>query len=330
MKKKINTNRVPIGSIFEIKVGDAFAYGQCVNYSEEYDHFVVIFQGIHKTKITDIALIKALPIQFSSFYPLWHSLRLKHVTIIGHAEVPPQYKEFGLFKDYHLNLNTNEKTWLILYIDNRKFSDKKHFQILGHVLPEEYFELPYHDIANTAAIIESIKTGWTVTTDITESPSLEYNINKMENVTSPLKQPEKKKSKSLKNESQIEYKNPLSDILMELLKKLEKISKSHEEIFDTEVRESMFLSVWNRFIAQKKNYTPTNQFHMFSNKGNSLVKIAINEFIDKAVEVSKTEKTLKTKKQRLFAFQDDRIETKSQLAIDDFFGYMENCPKDLK
>lgn len=108
--------------------------------------------------------------------------------------------------------------------------------------------------------------------------------------------------------------------LKQLLTKLDRIFDQHEELGDTDVRERMFDAVFLGFIRPKPAYSLPARFGMFTEEGNKLVRAAIQEFLAHP-QVIAAGKKLKTVQERMYAFQDDAVETAGGTQFSEYFGW---------
>jgi hypothetical protein len=107
--------------------------------------------------------------------------------------------------------------------------------------------------------------------------------------------------------------------LAALLEDLEKISKEHEEVFDTDVREQMWTFLEGRFIQQNEETTLPTEFGMFSAEGNEKIREAFarnTKDLDTIIEIF----SLDTYEKRMTTFTNPKIATPDGSRLDDFFG----------
>ena len=106
--------------------------------------------------------------------------------------------------------------------------------------------------------------------------------------------------------------------LKALLNALDKVAAEFEEVTDTDVRERMREAIENAVIAPVPGYVLPDEFGMFEPEGNAKVKAALAAFIPAA----KAEAAgLKTRADRLRAFQNIDVESRSGNTYDEYFGY---------
>ena len=108
--------------------------------------------------------------------------------------------------------------------------------------------------------------------------------------------------------------------LKQLLDDLDKVFEEHQEVGDTDVKQRMYDAVHDGFIVPLPGYTLPEEFGMFSEEGEQLVRAALQSFLAHP-EVSEAATLLKTPKARLAAFQDNSIKSSGGMYYDEFFGY---------
>ncbi|MGL6073060.1 MAG: hypothetical protein ACRC8S_02740 [Fimbriiglobus sp.] len=114
--------------------------------------------------------------------------------------------------------------------------------------------------------------------------------------------------------------------LKALLNAMDKIAEEYEEVTDTAVREEMASAIESALLTGVAGYELPDDFGMFEPKGNAKVKVALAKFIAAAlieVEVA----GLKTREDRLRAFQDDEVESSEGNTYDEYFGYDDSLEK---
>lgn len=114
--------------------------------------------------------------------------------------------------------------------------------------------------------------------------------------------------------------------LKQLLTALDAIFDRHEEVGDTAVRERMTDAIYFGFIQLRRQYKLPGKFGMFSDRGNQLVRSAIEKFLAHP-EIVDAGKTLKTPGERIAAFRDNDVKSAEGNTFDEYFEYT-NMPKD--
>ncbi len=115
----------------------------------------------------------------------------------------------------------------------------------------------------------------------------------------------------------------LESALVALLEQLERISHEHEEVTDTDVRESMHLTLtWYFVWAQERTRFPRS-FGMFSPEGDQLVAEALLVFLE-AAEKSGELSTIPVGQARLEVLQADSAATADGMRYDEFIGHRDN------
>lgn len=106
--------------------------------------------------------------------------------------------------------------------------------------------------------------------------------------------------------------------LQALLNAMDKIEDEFEEVTDTDVRERMREAIEHALIEPVPGYVLPDEFGMFEPEGNAKVKAALAVLITAA----KAEAAgLKTRADRLRAFQNIDIESRNGKTYDEYFGY---------
>jgi hypothetical protein len=111
-----------------------------------------------------------------------------------------------------------------------------------------------------------------------------------------------------------------NDLLRRLLEELEAISKDHEEIFDTEVRERMGIAVVDGFVRGRGPQVVPIDLGMASDAANGLVHSAIVRFVNDANNL--VESVGKAAFfDRLAALQNRAVSTDNGNDYEEFFGH---------
>lgn len=112
----------------------------------------------------------------------------------------------------------------------------------------------------------------------------------------------------------------LESSVVSLLEQLEQISNEHEEVTDTDVRESMHLTLtWYFVWAQDRTRFPRS-FGMFTADGDRLVKNALLKFLEDA-ERSGELSNIPIGQARLNVLQADSAVTANGMLYDEFIGH---------
>ncbi|MBX3187352.1 MAG: hypothetical protein KF764_23605 [Labilithrix sp.] len=112
----------------------------------------------------------------------------------------------------------------------------------------------------------------------------------------------------------------LADAVVALLESLDRISVEHEELTDTDVRESMHLALNWYFVWGKDRSRFPRSFGMFSAEGDLLVANAIRHFLD-AVEKLGELSGIPVGQARLDVLQAESAVTVGGKFYDEFIGY---------
>jgi hypothetical protein len=114
----------------------------------------------------------------------------------------------------------------------------------------------------------------------------------------------------------------LKHAVVALLEDLERISHSHDEVTDTDVRDSMHLALTWYFVWGHDRARFPRTFGMFSAEGDELVAGAIRKFLDvvESPELSR----IPTGKARLDILQANSAVTASGAHYDEFIGHRDS------
>ena len=108
--------------------------------------------------------------------------------------------------------------------------------------------------------------------------------------------------------------------LKQLLTALDRYYAKYGEMGDTDVRDQMYAAIYRGFIQPHPGYTLPAKLGMFSEKGNALVRAALQAFL-KHPEVLAASKALNTAQLRFDAFQDESVETSEGMTCWEYFGH---------
>lgn len=111
--------------------------------------------------------------------------------------------------------------------------------------------------------------------------------------------------------------------LKTLMEELERIGRTHGELYDTDVREQMTEAVMKSFIAPETGYILPERYGLFEEEGNARVREAIEAYVT-GVRQSAERIGLASPVERLAAFQDQEVHTDDEEQYpDDFFGWLD-------
>lgn len=116
----------------------------------------------------------------------------------------------------------------------------------------------------------------------------------------------------------------LDAALLELLTSLEKIGDTHEELYDTEVREAMSDVVFRAFIKPEPGYRAPDDFGLEGHAANQEVRDALETYASRA-SARATQLGWNDPRARNRAFQNESIESAGGQYFDDFFGWAEDA-----
>jgi hypothetical protein len=108
--------------------------------------------------------------------------------------------------------------------------------------------------------------------------------------------------------------------LRQLLDDLDEAAEAHEEVGDTDVREAMSRAVLHLLLVPKADYVLPDQFRMYTDEGDRLVKHALARFFAHP-EARALATSNATPTERLAAFQDESLQSAKGSYYDDYFGF---------
>lgn len=118
----------------------------------------------------------------------------------------------------------------------------------------------------------------------------------------------------------------MKNALKQVLDDLDQIAaQGHDEVYDTDVREEMHEAVHQTLVEPQKDYMLPDNYHMFSDEGNALVKAALAKFLAHPEYIAA--KDLPTARDRLNAFQDMNVQSDEGMSYDEYFGYDDSYDK---
>ena len=113
----------------------------------------------------------------------------------------------------------------------------------------------------------------------------------------------------------------MTELLRQLLNRLEAIGATNDEIYDTECRVRMGDAIFDGFIRPVANFNLPVDFGLRGTSANDAVRVALAEYIDKASWLAPTVGA-STFHERLNAFQDGAVKSDVEgTYFDDFFGF---------
>ncbi len=112
----------------------------------------------------------------------------------------------------------------------------------------------------------------------------------------------------------------MQTILRRLLDRLDTIAEQHDEVGDTEVREAMWVAVFDGFIRPLPDFALPSRYAMFNDEGDRLVQQALAEFMPAACGHA-AGSGLVSFHERLSAFQNGDVRSAVGTYHDDYFGW---------
>ncbi|HMP01200.1 MAG TPA: hypothetical protein PKC45_01745 [Gemmatales bacterium] len=105
-----------------------------------------------------------------------------------------------------------------------------------------------------------------------------------------------------------------------LLNDLDKVAEEFDEVTDTDVREQMRDAIEKAVLDPVRGYKLPSAFGMFEPEGDAQVRAVLAKFIAAAKAEAKAA-GLKTRADRLRAFQNIDVESRAGNFYDDYFGH---------
>jgi hypothetical protein len=114
----------------------------------------------------------------------------------------------------------------------------------------------------------------------------------------------------------------MEQLLLELLSRLEGLGESHEELYDSEVRERMGDAIMEGYVRRTPGYEVPARFGMFTEAADAEVREALAAYM-KSANTLADEVGLASFHARLATFQNSEVSTSSAISVyyDDLFGH---------
>ena len=112
----------------------------------------------------------------------------------------------------------------------------------------------------------------------------------------------------------------MEELLRIFLERLEFIGESNEELFDTDVRQTMSNVIVDGFVRAEDNHVFPDEYGMFSAQANSDVKFALEQYVLAANETAKDLNIIEFH-DRLAAVQNEQVRTKQGNDYEEFLGH---------
>jgi len=113
----------------------------------------------------------------------------------------------------------------------------------------------------------------------------------------------------------------MRDPLVRLLDAMESIGTSHEEIYDTDVRERVADAIERHLVTPSRSLAVPEDLGMFSDEGNELLRSAVERYLGEAMPIADAldldEAT------RRSAIWDAEATSSSGLTVDEFLGWID-------
>lgn len=113
----------------------------------------------------------------------------------------------------------------------------------------------------------------------------------------------------------------MDQVLLELLDQLEAVGTSHEELFDSDVRQKLGNAVMDGFVRARIDYQLPSEFGLKDRSANRSVREALQRFLDDAKREA-IAAGLVTFHERLAAIQNRSVRsTRLRRDYEEFFGH---------
>jgi hypothetical protein len=144
--------RNTIGMVIQIETSKGTAYGLCTHRNATYG-YLFYFYPIG----TQFSELKNTTTQFCCFFEVWSAIRQKFVKKIDMIEIPPQLKEFPVFRSGLPDPITKK-------IKNWWFWDGEKSWMAGEINDNQR-KIPIDGIWSATTIIDRLENGYTVEKD---------------------------------------------------------------------------------------------------------------------------------------------------------------------
>lgn len=145
-------SRLRLGDVFEIPTSEGFACFQYINSAEQYGSLIRVFSGVHVRSAVDAADTNRSDVQFLCFFPVKAAVAMGVVSRIGNAEIPPEYRDFPVFRAGVVNPVSGK-------VDHWWFWDGTREWPVGD-LTESQRRMPIRGVWNDTLLVERIESGW--------------------------------------------------------------------------------------------------------------------------------------------------------------------------
>ncbi len=113
----------------------------------------------------------------------------------------------------------------------------------------------------------------------------------------------------------------MKEALRRLLDDFDEIEADHGEVYETDVREAIGLCLRNTLFSPKPGYQIPRNFEMVTDKGNALVRAALERFLKHPDAVALAESAL-SPAERLAAFEDRSVRSSRGNSLNETIGLL--------
>ena len=149
--------RLKPGDIVEIGTSKGLAYGLCTHRHRQYGTLIRVIDGLLPQRPGDLASLARRRVSFSCFVALPAAADQPVVSIVGHADVPPELLGFPTFRAGIIDPRIGKVALWWLWDGDKEWP-------IGALTPEQR-RFPIRGIWDVTLLVERIESGWTAETD---------------------------------------------------------------------------------------------------------------------------------------------------------------------
>lgn len=156
---------IRIGDVIEIVTSKGLAYAQYTHEHSSppgYGSLIRVLPGFYDERPRDFSELVKAKHRFVKFFPLRAAVREGIVTILANEPVPPEAKEFPIFRAGVADPKTGKvKAWW--------FWDGEKSWKVGRITKKQR-KMPIRGLVNDTKLVELIESGWTPENDACTLP----------------------------------------------------------------------------------------------------------------------------------------------------------------
>lgn len=146
-----------IGGVIEIPTPRGFAYAQYTHQHPTHGGLIRVFDALSDSRPSDVELVAAGAVRFSTFFPVIASVRRGLFHVIGHAQISPMNQKLPVFRNGVIDPKTKKVSVWWFWDGVREWK-------VGEITSEQRM-MPILGVWNDTLLIERIVAGWTPSTD---------------------------------------------------------------------------------------------------------------------------------------------------------------------